>query len=326
MEIRTGKLSELRTVIGDREIDVFLCSASFEERCLSVASRLERKRVTTAVISHSVSHLSAVQHNLAQMEALFEGSCRDIQYFADDPLQSVGSMIGTLGGLFDGPPRRLLMDITTFTREALLMILRLLRDLMRRCDSLELVYVQAREYSWDKEGEKKWLSRGITEVRSVLGYPGNMRPSWPTHMVVMVGFEFERALEIVRVCEPSSVSLGVADARQAGTANHQSINERIVERLASVVPEVGTFTFRAYDPVAAREDLTVRIAKFVGYNVLVAPMHTKISTVGAALLAFNRADVQLCYAPAKIYNVEKYSVEGDVYYWFRIAGGSWRGW
>ena len=43
-------------------------------------------------------------------------------------------------------------------------------------------------------------------------------------------------------------------------------------------------------------------------------MNTKMSTVGSLLLALENETVQLCYAPANVYNVERYADPDDDYY------------
>ena len=308
-----GLLCTLERSLGERVIDVFLASASFETRCLAVVKSLDVSRVRSAVLGCSVSHLSSLQQNLDSMEAMFTCDIRRLEYFANDPVRSMRSIGAVLGNTFEGNPKCVLMDITTFTRESLLMLLFFFRKNMRSCDKLELLYVPAKEYSLGEEGSQKWLSKGVSEVRSVLGFPGAMRASRSTHMVVMVGFEFERAVEIVNICEPSFVSLGFADGAEQATMSHQELNEQVVEKLSRVFGDVESFMFRSYDIVGTRDEVIRQIEKRPECNVVVAPMHTKISTVGAALLALEEEHVQLCYAPAKIYNVEHYSVASENY-------------
>ena len=47
--IRHGELADLAGDLGDT-IDVFICSASFEDRCLSVAKSLRRECIDRVVI------------------------------------------------------------------------------------------------------------------------------------------------------------------------------------------------------------------------------------------------------------------------------------
>ena len=84
----------------------------------------------------------------------------------------------------------------------------------------------------------------------MLGFPGQMVPSKSTHMIVLVGFEYDRTLELVRLCEPTFVSLGIADSREEGVKRHQETNEQMVGRLRQVLGEARVFTLRAYDAEA----------------------------------------------------------------------------
>ena len=320
MERIEGRLADLMQTLGQDVVDVYLGSASFESRCLSVVKHLDLMRVKQAIVGCSVRHLSAVQRNLNIMEAMLGDRSSRLNLYADDPVRSLYNMGQVFDGIFESDPKRVVMDITTFTREALLMLLLFLHRNMRARDSLELLYVPAMEYAVGEEGSRKWLSKGTSEVRSVLGFPGEMRASRPTHMIVMAGFEFERAVEMVNICEPSFVSIGFGDRTEDATAYHQDLNEEVVERLSRAFGDVDSFTFRAYDIHGSIFDLAKQIGRRAGCNVVVAPMHTKISTVGAALLAIEDEYIQLCYAPAKVYNVDRYSVASQRYFQFRVSG------
>ena len=47
-------------------------------------------------------------------------------------------------------------------------------------------------------------------------------------------------------------------------------------------------------------------------------MNTKISTLGVALAAMERSDLQICYGPAATYNVDNYSSPDDHCYLFQL--------
>jgi hypothetical protein len=81
---------------------------------------------------------------------------------------------------------------------------------------------------------------------------------------------------------------------------------------------VEEFNFSCIDPVQAKVDLKRQIYQYDGYNVIIAPMNTKISAMGAALLAYERPEIQLCYASANVYNVDGYSIPGDDCYLFSL--------
>jgi len=87
-----------------------------------------------------------------------------------------------------------------------------------------------------------------------------------------------------------------------------------VEKYTSVL----RFTFSLCDSAKARDELRRQAAAVSGHNTLIAPMNTKISTVGAALLGMEDETVQLCYATANQYNEKAYSSPGKECYYFNV--------
>ena len=320
MNSRHGPLGQLQYVLGDDRVDVFVGAASFEQRCLSIARSLGPIEVGRAIVGVNQAYLESIEGNLLALEERFSGRTERLYVHSDKPLVSAKNIGAAVASCLKGAPKRIVVDITTFTRETLLMLLeRMFRD-RRDGDRVKLVYASAGEYSVGDSREEKWLSKGIRDVRTVLGFPGVMAPSRPVHLIVMVGFEDDRALELVRICEPAFVSLGVADIADEAARPHQATNlyrlERLREGLEGRLLGVATFGFRAYDAEATKAALAQQMEKFEECNAVLVPMNTKISTVGALLLALEDERVQICYAPASVYNIGRYSTPGHEYYLF----------
>ena len=315
-----GRLEDLHGVLDGEGIDVFVASASFEERCLSIVRSLGPIKIARAVVGVNRAYREAIGENLQLMEDALDGRGERLYVHSDRPVESAGNIGSTVVQWFAGAPKRVVVDITTFTRETLLMLLDCICRRKREADKVLLAYASASDYSVGNPSNEKWLSKGIRDVRSVLGFPGSMAPSKPVHLLVMVGFEDERALELVRICEPAFVSLGVADIADQGAKPHRATNrsrlERLRRRLEGRVRGVSAFGFRAYDPAATKAALRRQMAEFEGCNAVLVPMNTKISTVGAMLLAQEDERVQICYAPANFYNILRYSTPGSDYYLF----------
>ena len=236
----------------------------------------------------------------------------------DDPFQTADRIVAGLDELWprksEVAMRRIGIDVTTFTRESLLILMKYVWLKMEKQDQVMVYYSRAREYGVGMPESEKWLSRGIAEVRSVLGYPGQLLPSRPNHLIVMTGFEDARALRLVSEWEPSLLSLGVADPSERHTAEHQRINEERSRRVGNIFGPVESFSFSAYDPLKASEALRSQARRAEDMNTIIAPMNTKISTIGAALAAWHEPDIQLCYAQADTYNFGAYSAPGDTVY------------
>ena len=171
------------------------------------------------------------------------------------------------------------------------------------------LYSKAEEYSIGDEPAEKWLSKGIGEIRSVLGFPGRVYPSRPLHLLVLVGLEYQRTIDLIGRYEPSSISLGYDDANGAGLA--ATIRAEGFRRVEAIYGATRHFGFPCFEPSSVMRILLEQAAACAGHNIVVAPMNTKLSTIGVALMACERDDVQICYAQALVYNYQNYSRAGE---------------
>jgi hypothetical protein len=193
--------------------------------------------------------------------------------------------------------------------------MKLLIDVTKESDDqLEFLYTPAKEYSLNQKNDEKWLSKGIRDIRSVLGYSGELTPSKKNHLIILVGFEVERVLQLIESYEPAVVSLGISSADQSINADHFKINEKRYVNILNAYQNAKRFDFSAIDPDKTKEQLRKQIDLFPGHNVIIATLNTKISTIGAGLLAIEDPTIQLCYATANQYNIEGYSLPDDECY------------
>ena len=330
-EVTHGALDDINRVLSG-DIDLFICSASFEDRCLSIAGNLSRARIRHALIAMNSRFEMAVDRNYERLRALFAGKETTMLVDSMDPVFTTANTADALRKLTGTGSLRIVIDITTFTHEALLILFRLCDLALDRSNTVDFVYATAGEYSLGDKPSEKWLSKGISEVRSVMGYAGVFVPSRRTHLVILAGFEDYRALNLVREVEPALVSIGYGDRSERGTRAHQDANERSVERIRrlirNLVGNVEEFVFACYDSRAAQRAIEKALAAEPKYNGVVAPMNTKISTLGAGRVALHSEAVQVCYAQADTYNFRRYSRPGTEFYRLRFSDypvGLWRG-
>jgi hypothetical protein len=191
------------------------------------------------------------------------------------------------------------------------------------CPSLKIscAYVNAKEYSNGDNVDQKWLSKGIEEVRAVLGYSGNLVPSKGTHLIIIVGYEFERAIAMTNILEPNVLSLGYGKSENATVEKDKEANSyysQLIREMSPSYPEIEQFEISCSDPYKTCENLEKYIKKIKNKNILIAPMNNKISTIGVGLLALKNKGVQVCYGPAMTYNILNYSTPGSNCYIFNI--------
>ena len=303
------------------ETDLLICSASFERRCIPIPKALHEavsRSGTEVLIGYNENYRDRVRENLELLNKIFP-SAHPCALHTDDPILTADALMQGMDALWPKEKRpRVSVDITAFTRESLLMLLQALWRRGSYCD-VTLLYLRAKEYDVGSIEEQKWLSQGIREVRSVIGYPGDLLPTRPTHLIVLAGFERDRGIRLIADCEPSVVSLGVADPSDADTQDHQRTNEIRMREIRNLVAPVHEFQFSAYDPYRAADALKRQMEEVQEEtNTIIAPMNTKISTVGAGMVGWEIPNVQLCYAQADMYNYDRYSSPGEVVYEFPL--------
>ena len=310
----SGELGALNEYLGKRRIDALLCCASFEERCRVIPEAMEVDKISHIWVSFNREFERLSQPNLEALKNRYRGCCTVMELDATNPIVTADSFAKHLEELCRIPSARIVVDITSFTRESLLILIKFLSERLSEDQALEFLYLRAKEYSVGDAPQHKWLSKGNREVRSVLGFPGAMVPSRGNHLIVLVGFEDERALSVVRECEPSLISLGVGDETEWATAPHQATNITRLRRLQSMLGAVRVFEFRGYDAKSTKRTVQELIESEHAYNTVLAPMNTKISTLGAAMVALEDESIQVCYAQADVYNTRNYSSPGEHFF------------
>jgi hypothetical protein len=190
------------------------------------------------------------------------------------------------------------------------MLLAILKLQAPRCMiEWKLAYISARNMG-------QWLSGKVSSVRSILGYPGDIRPSRTTSLVVLMGFEVERARSIIENYEPRQIILGMGRKSESISDDLYDRNKQLfdVARHEFDVNTENTFEFSSREPLKVQSELSKIVRRVDRSNIIIAPLHTKLSTVGVGLYALDHPMVQVCYAPVEEYNEEAYSAPGDDVY------------
>ena len=312
--IELGRIAE--SLVG--QIDLFICSASFEERSCSIAKNIDVRRIKKVLIAENENHSELHGKIPSSLKRIFGNKSEMVMLDTTNPLKTEDNLRLALFTFFsESSLKRIVVDITTFTHESLLILLNLLKSQLRACN-VECLYLNAEEYSLGDEGQDKWLSKGVGEVRSVIGFPGEFAPSRKLHLIMLVGFEHDRAAELIRRYEPSIISLGYGQTTEEGAERHSGLNKQRFEMVKAIHGYAQEFSFSCYDPLMTKKTIETQISRAPGFNVIIAPMNTKLSTVGTALVAFANESIQLCYAQAHSYNYEHYSKPGSFVYRFDL--------
>lgn len=291
---------------------ILIIGLGFDTRCLNIANALNDSvsKIIGLVNLHSINETS---DNLDKFNE-YENSI----VIGDELINTMG-LLDNLDKEVNDINNDLLVDITSMSREMLLSLLAYL--------NAKLLIQRTTFLNNCAESYGDWLSKGVLEVRSILGYSGVLYPSRKLHLVILAGFEEERVVSIIEQFEPNKITIGYGDGNpivneELGEKNisyFRSIKMNLLDRLGYSELNVTEFDFSSTDPALVKLALEeVLGSDFEDYNIIISPLNTKISTLGVGLYALEHNEVQICYAEAEIYNYPNYAIASDIVQVFSI--------
>lgn len=289
--------------------DFFICSASFESRSLSVVNSVDLRKFRHVFVATNNNHVYNHENLERVINLLASSECAFSTLFlsSDNPVVTVDALFTGLSSHGVNQSSSITIDITTFTRESLAILIRVIVELAgRHHTKITYLYNPAAHYG----GEAPcWLSRGVKVVRSVIGYSGTIIPSRPNHLILLPGYEFERAFEVITRYEPNLLSVGTVPESASFSEDFYSRQRDFVDRLlrSYLTGVVRTFSFSARDSAETKFAILKVGASVNGCNTIVIPLNSKPSSIGACLACLDDPRLQMGYAQPEQYNTELYS-------------------
>lgn len=299
------------------DTEVFICCASFEQRCLSIAQKVDTSIIKRAIICSFDDNCPAVENNRKFLCEFFGAKGTVVTIKKDSPLDNYDKLYDVLKSL---KGYKTIIDISTFTREMFLICFQLFKQLEFNREQISICYNPSSVYSNitnSDDFDNMWLSKGVNEIRSILGFSGSPSAIKRNLLIVLVGFETERAQILIDSFEPAVLYLGKAPADFSNSIELSKINDVNVSRLLAVYPDAFHFEFSCVDlgfTINQISEIIERNKK--QYNIIISPMNNKVSTLAVASIAFKYPDIQICYASANMYNTSEYSSPSDKILWF----------
>ncbi|MCJ7634160.1 hypothetical protein MUP77_17450, partial [Candidatus Bathyarchaeota archaeon] len=295
----------------ERDSAIIVC-ASYEPRTTAIAERLSGQyRAHASLIYVNEEFLSGpagkkTTNNLNILKTILSKHCNIVHIVTGswlDPKKQLEKLKEGLSQAIESTDgsiaktKVVTIDCTTFNREALLVVSSLTRVYFG-VEDCRIVYVVP-----DRLGD--WLTRGFRCVRNVMGFSGVQRAARPTALCVLSGFEGERVVRLIEEHEPNKVLLGLGNPPTAIEFFDRNQKE---QQLVLARQGVEKFEFPADSILKCTERLEDVVSGYLkDYNVILAPMSTKLSTLACMLISLRHPEIQITYCVPGEYNVEDYS-------------------
>ncbi len=287
---------------------VLIAAASFEERStvrvrkfLDSGGRLEHVFVANVFESGEM-----YEKNLALLEKLGVRNVKRVDRFSSlDLWKWTWSVVEKACS----PGCDLVIDVTCIPRELLGMLLFAVSVKRLVVGSVSVAYVAAPEGGYATQNRnlpesKRWLSKGVTTIRSIVGFPGIFRSERPSHLVILAGHELDRISKIIEYVEPSHLTISGEQEESSTVVGAGELSRKVAAKLRGriQVPRIGDIDFSSSSIEGVFESLINAELEKSGENIALVAMNTKLSFVGAALFALFRRTVRMIYAVPQEYN------------------------
>lgn len=288
--------------------DIFMGCASFEDRTTAVVNRLSPKYK----ISNSFIFKYSETNRTAIRDQNFESLKNILIRHSENVFPIICDHHSPLDGIFKIrdlssnrgitlQDRNITIDITTFTKQYLLVLLKFLEQQKPR--SIRLFYTEPEDYAvkWNKP-----LSYGLIDIVSIPSYGGHFYLEKETLLILMLGYEGDRAYGLWERFTPHKtiILIGRPSFRNAWEGRVEEFNKKLISNL----PKDSIIYIPTLDPFKVSSKLDYLIESHVeAFNISISSLGPKPQVVGCYLSARKYPDVQIAYAIPKLHEEEYFS-------------------
>jgi hypothetical protein len=276
---------------------LLIACSSHEDRCLALfQDKFEWVPHTTLLFHYDdCNPKREVNHNKIVTYLAGRSIVKELTFNESDAVKSFmgenGSQLKSILAEWGDSP--VVFDISVFTKRHLLMTLSWIFD-SSLDKHLSVVYSEPEDY--DAEVDLP-LSFGVASLQAVPGFSGLADCSRPLRMVVLLGFEGERALAAYELLQPIHTVALVGDPpyRANWKGRAEKLNAALLERLQPV----DIRSIDCVDPEKVAAELTLLLGApgvLSDYVQVICPLGTKPQALGVFLYTRTATD-----SPAILY-------------------------
>ena len=276
--------------------DLFICCASFENRCLAAAAKMGtnfRVRFSVIFVIEEPRYQQLIDTNLYKLQSLLSRRTAEgvfvIRCQRDDPIDAISQLKGVWSRCHpkDDEEPFITIDISGLTKVYLLGLLHYLVAELNL--GIPRVVYTTQTYSPTR------LTQGVEQITTVANFFGSTSLDKETVLVLFLGFEPERSLSVWKHYSPARTIALITTPRQ-GKIDYLKYAEKNNAFLLSQ-PSVEVRNVSADNPYNVRSVLEAIYDEIKGsYNMVIGPFGTKPQTVGIFLFWFEHTKVQIVYS------------------------------
>jgi hypothetical protein len=275
------KLEAIGTIQPDRADDLFICFASFEERCLGCVKRLSGYSAKQSIVLRISDEPNKARENyLSEIKTILSGISKFsvIETQHSDPIVGILALSRQLQQIkADIGQVSITLDITTFPKRHLFLTLKLL-DKLALLASTRMLYTDPKLYG---SNINKPLSEGLKEIAVFPTFTGKYDPQQKLTLVLFLGYEGHKALALWENIEPNKTIAIIP--KPAYHPEWEGKTEEMNPALLSALDKDSILYADSRDPTSTfelLEEIIMPDCVSTNSNLYIAPLGTKLQAVG----------------------------------------------
>lgn len=277
--------------------DLFICCASFEERCISSTSKMGanfRTRFAVVFVMEEKLYKQQVESNLFRLQSeLRKRTTEDIFVISclrESPIEGINQFTNVWRRckLSDSEEPFITIDISGFTK---IYLLELLHYLVIDLNSgIPRMLHTTQKYLPTK------LTRGVNQITTAPNFFGDAPLDKETILILFLGFESERSLAVWKQFNPSRTIALISSPPRYGNLDYVRYTKTNNSYLLSQ-PSVEVRNVPPDNPYAVKNVLEAIYNDTRGsLNMVIGPFGTKPQAVGVFLFCLEHPKVQIVYS------------------------------
>jgi hypothetical protein len=299
----------ITTIVQKEPDDILICCGSPEERCKGIVQKLapDYRSSIVLLLRYSNHDSEKRERNIQEMKDRLKsvGVIHEIVIDEDKPIPILREIIQRIIKCTENSEApKITIDISTMIKWHLLILLKGL-DFAKKNGTTRILYTEPEDYITDLFQP---LSFGIHSIFPIPTYSGNFDFSKNSLLVLVLGYEGDRALALYEEMDPTECLLLIAKP-----AYHREWEGRTEKMNKEIINTVGASKVRYVDSrnpivVAAQLRELLSSSAYLQYNHIISPLGTKPQTVGLHLyLSTNPPNTTLVYGSPARHNELFYS-------------------
>ncbi|MHA1999881.1 MAG: hypothetical protein ACTSU9_17355 [Promethearchaeota archaeon] len=314
-EERFRRIDEIQTFFPGQIDNFFILWASPEERCFGSVQKLSSNYKTEKFIIFVYNHKSVKrEENILKIKEIIKnkGEIEEVSIDEEVPLLKFKIFSEKIKSILKNKEKpNITIDISTAIKWHLLILLKFFNsvDLLQ---FVRIIYSEPIDYTTDIFQP---LSFGLKKIFPIPTYFGHYDFSRENLLVIMLGFEGNRAYSLYENIDPAETILLIA--KPPYHDNWDGRAEYMNQKIINLVGERKIKYIDARDPFKVASQLIDILNKdeYSQYNLLISPLGTKLQLIGLFLyICLNPNSTNLIYSVPFKHNELFYSHgTGDIW-------------